>query len=503
MSPAAGGCQGPRSSPQRQRSGSIHQLVLPEGAGFVPEDPLTQPLTGVSGQEFYWDVTAPANAIDSAMFKIILTANDESNSNLTLGPISDSLKIRLVKRASLLFTAKISSPAAATDGIVSLGQSFQVTAMLENLGEAETAGRDSLVIALPEGYDLDRNVDTSWAKRTTTIAGMRVATWQILAPDITTTNQSIAVTLLDPPDDINTGADALVVDQDLRQRLNISTEARKLSVQNEILSRRSPVSRGQTSITIAQLNLSDPGAGSTSSAIVVTSLRFYVRTRQGKNIPPGALFKTLRLIDADQPEKIYGELALTPADQSNPVQLALLADSVEVSFGPPRRVVLQADLAEADTTKSFMIAFDESNDVAAIDKDSRKPIDVIDENNRTGNAFQINSAISVLFDAELTSFYNYPNPFRPPETNSGSEGTRFLYNLSQDSPVEFKIFTLLGELVWEKTFQATDPQGRRGSHDDIIWNGFNGAGRRVLNGVYLAVIKTHAGIATTKVAVVK
>ncbi|RIK56385.1 hypothetical protein DCC62_30475, partial [candidate division KSB1 bacterium] len=83
------------------------------------------------------------------------------------------------------------------------------------------------------------------------------------------------------------------------------------------------------------------------------------------------------------------------------------------------------------------------------------------------------------------------------------EGTRFLYNLSQDSPVEFKIFTLLGELVWEKTFQATDPQGRRGSHDDIIWNGFNGAGRRVLNGVYLAVIKTHAGIATTKVAVVK
>ncbi|KAA0224035.1 hypothetical protein EDS67_24855 [candidate division KSB1 bacterium] len=479
------------------------QLVLPEGAGFVPEDPLTQPLTGVSGQEFYWDVTAPANAIDSAMFKIILTANDESNSNLTLGPISDSLKIRLVKRASLLFTAKISSPAAATDGIVSLGQSFQVTAMLENLGEAETAGRDSLVIALPEGYDLDRNVDTSWAKRTTTIAGMRVATWQILAPDITTTNQSIAVTLLDPPDDINTGADALVVDQDLRQRLNISTEARKLSVQNETLSRRSPVSRGQTSITIAQLNLSDPGAGSTSSAIVVTSLRFYVRTRQGKNIPPGALFKALRLVDADQADKIYGERALTPAEQSNPVQLTLLTDSVEVGFGPPRRVALQADLVESDTTKSFMIAFDESNDVAAIDKDSRKPIDVIDENNRTGSAFQINSAISVLFDAELATFYNYPNPFRPPETNSGSEGTRFLYNLSQDSPVEFKIFTLLGELVWEKTFQATDPQGRRGSHDDIIWNGFNGAGRRVLNGVYLAVIKTHAGIATTKVAVVK
>jgi len=479
-------------------------LVLPAGAGFVPEDQLTKLLTGAPGQEFYWDLTAPASTLDSATFKIILTAKDESDESVNLGPQSDSLKIHLVKRANLLFTAKITSPETATDGVVSVGQSFQVSALLENLGEAEVGGPDSLEIRLPTNYRLDRAVDSSLVKHTSVVGGMRVATWQVLAPLEPVGTQDIAITLLDPPDDVNTGADAQVVDQDLRQRVNIATEARKLVVGNAALWRRPPVARGQSNVPIMQLNLSDPSATQTASDILLTHVRFYVRNRQGQNIAPGLLFKALRLVSLEAGGKTYGEIRLTPAEQSNPVQLPLLADSADIGFGKSRNLVLVADLVESDTTKAFLLAFDESSDLTAIDKDSRLPVLVVDDNNRTGSAFQINSELSVLFDNDHNTFYNYPNPFRPPESNDGQQGTRFIYNLAEDSEVELKIFTLLGELVWQRKFSATTPQGRRGSHvDDIVWNGFNDRGRKVLNGVYLAVIKTHAGTARTKVVVIK
>ncbi|MDZ7265825.1 MAG: hypothetical protein ONB48_00630 [candidate division KSB1 bacterium] len=480
------------------------RLLLPEGGGFVPEDQLVKLVSGAPGQEFYWDLTAPASTLDSAMFKIILTANDESDQSVTLGPEIDSLKIRVVKRANLLFSTKITSPETATDGVVSVGQSFQVAALLENLGEAEITGVDSVEIRLPANYQLDPAIDTSFVKRTSLVQGMRVATWQILAPLEPAGTQDIAITLLDPPDDANTGADAQVVDQDLRQRINIATEARKLIVTSVPLTRRPPVARGETNVPVMQLRLSDPGASQNSSDILLTGLRFYVRNRQGRHMAPGLLFKALRLIDEDLPGKLYGEIQLTPADQSNPVQLPLLVDSVAVGFDRTPRLTLRADLVAADTADAFLFAFDESTDLNAIDRDSRLPVQVVDDNNRSGAAFQINSALSVLFDPDAGTFYNYPNPFRPPETNDHSQGTHFIYNLTQDSEVEIKIFTLLGELVWERKFGANTPQGRRGAHvDDVFWNGFNDRGRKVLNGVYLAVIKTHAGTARTKVVVIK
>ncbi len=68
-----------------------------------------------------------------------------------------------------------------------------------------------------------------------------------------------------------------------------------------------------------------------------------------------------------------------------------------------------------------------------------------------------------------------------------------------------KIFTLLGELVWETSFTANHPAGRAGGHSrDLFWNGYNGANRKVLNGVYIALLKTPKyGTFMTKVAVVK
>ena len=124
-----------------------------------------------------------------------------------------------------------------------------------------------------------------------------------------------------------------------------------------------------------------------------------------------------------------------------------------------------------------------------------------DELGRTGIDFAMLSASSAVSAADYNEFFNYPNPFRP------SEGTWFNYYLPQASQVDFRILTLAGELVWQQTFEASSPQAiqgaRRGTNSRIFWDGRNGNGELVLNGVYIAVLKTSAGVVTTKVAVAK
>jgi hypothetical protein len=108
--------------------------------------------------------------------------------------------------------------------------------------------------------------------------------------------------------------------------------------------------------------------------------------------------------------------------------------------------------------------------------------------------------ISTVADTSLT-FSNYPNPFGSP---ARGEMTTLYYFLRQDTDVHIRIYSLLGELVWQRLFKSTDPQGRYGVHEDLTWNATNANGEPVLNGVYIAHLNTGDGQqATRKIAVVK
>jgi hypothetical protein len=106
-------------------------------------------------------------------------------------------------------------------------------------------------------------------------------------------------------------------------------------------------------------------------------------------------------------------------------------------------------------------------------------------------------------DQLAESFCNYPNPF-------GTESrpvTKFVYYLRQQSDVQLRIFTLTGDLVYAWEFNKTEHpnQTAPGIHrDDIVWDGRNGKGVPVMNGIYLAYLLTENGErALTKIAVVK
>jgi len=97
------------------------------------------------------------------------------------------------------------------------------------------------------------------------------------------------------------------------------------------------------------------------------------------------------------------------------------------------------------------------------------------------------------------SFIVENNPFNPldgPDT--------FVYNLSDDSNVEFRIFTITGEEVHYHKYLSGSQGGKSGTNQ-IQWDGRNTAGEMVLNGVYVTMLNvlSTGETASLKLAVLK
>jgi hypothetical protein len=490
------------------------QLILPPGLGFVPEPsnaPLeTPPYTSTDDSTTaYWRIKAPAQSIERAVFRVELTSTDLSDPGTPLSPAVDSLTLKFVPLADLVFTAEVTNPPPARDRVVSAGQSFEVTAILNNSGSARAVGPDSIKLILPEGYALDSSVNTDFVKSSVPVGNQRRASWWVLAPNRrspTPTGEVLTFSLMKVARDENTNQTARF-NPSLTQ-FNVVVEERRLIVNALNTNRRSPVARGQDSLAVLDLELQNTGAGDNSSKILLNELQIYVKDQRGNNIAPGELLSALRLVDTANPFQVYGSVPQS-AMNGNPVVMTL-AQPVEVSFDASSMVTLHADLASTESVKAFSFGFQHSSNIVARDQDSDSLVTVTDAAGRTGSNFDVASILSVLVEASSGNFYNYPNPMRVGK--SQSEGTRFVYFLPQDSDVSLEIYTMLGELVWQVKYLATEPQGRQGNHGvqtgqlslpEITWDGFNGKGRKVLNGVYLAVLKTNSGTVTTKVAVVK
>jgi len=109
------------------------------------------------------------------------------------------------------------------------------------------------------------------------------------------------------------------------------------------------------------------------------------------------------------------------------------------------------------------------------------------------------NAVSVISGDPEKIFANFPNPF-----GLDDGPTKFVFLMERPGDVDLRIFTLLGELVYSDN-RSLD-QGLY--YREIIWDGRNDAGRLVLNGVYIAILKvSYTGGETktyrTKVAFIK
>jgi hypothetical protein len=107
-------------------------------------------------------------------------------------------------------------------------------------------------------------------------------------------------------------------------------------------------------------------------------------------------------------------------------------------------------------------------------------------------------------DLDISGITNYPNPFNP---NKGSTNIR--YKLSKDADdVKIRIYDITGALVVEL---YGDTQGEGSTimtkYNDVDWDGHNGRGDMVMNGIYPFEIVARAGNKTVsgrgKIAVLK
>ncbi|MFH1561836.1 MAG: hypothetical protein ABIF11_00245 [Nitrospirota bacterium] len=162
--------------------------------------------------------------------------------------------------------------------------------------------------------------------------------------------------------------------------------------------------------------------------------------------------------------------------------IPLTGSNIIINVTPPLEVAVDKskvmdvtlDISSVATAKDFRISL--LVDVQATD-DWGNPVDI------TG-VFPMWSESATIFEPDFeNSFTNYPNPFA-----AGKESTTISYYLPQDAYVTIKIYSVIGDIVitlLEDSFKS------RGMYQEDRWDGRNGEGEIVLNGVYFCQIKVN------------
>ncbi|MDZ7344063.1 MAG: hypothetical protein ONA90_06075, partial [candidate division KSB1 bacterium] len=472
------------------------RLLLP--SGFLTDDEVKNfSGHGETARDVpvFWRVRAPGSARARAGLRVRWEATDAHNNQLLLTDSSRALLVEVVDRAELELRAFISNPASAMRGVLSPGQPFEIRAVISNAGKAAVydTAKVRLDLSMAPGYTL---VDPQ-EPLTKAAVGNSFAWWVRARQTVSEQNDIIRVEFVVRPRDENTNEPAFSADR--RSEFPARVEGRRLLVKALPRGTRAPTIQGQQGLPLLRLELRNPATAGASN-LVVKKLRFVLRDRNEQPVPSNAALTTVRIVDDLQRERLRGWLEVTSPDNSIEV---VLSDSVVVSTAKAEAITILGDVATNTTMANFYLAFDHGQNFTVVDQDSGSSVVIEDEIGRTGEDFQINSEMIVLVNTIAGgTLGNYPNPLRPGKTRT--DGTFFLYHLPEDSDGVLKIYSLLGELVWETSFTANSPAGRAGFHnDDLFWDGFNGQGKKVLNGVYVAILITKNGKLTTKVAVVK
>lgn len=473
------------------------KIIYPET--FLCENNTKQPAnpnesTG-EDQTVIFNLQALSGAATNQPIKVIVSGRDAYNSSLTLRDTTEILQLNLVEQA----LAQIWAGLPGEISVVSVGQNFVIKTFLVNTRPASLVGNFTAVLnsGSPE-FIVESNLQQTKAYNDT-------AEWKIQAPLSALSTQNFTVTITSWPNDENSNATAAHPNSE--RVIPVTTEEK-----NVVITRRSGITpasivKGETNVPLLGLIFRNSG-NATSNKLLLKGMRLKLKSRDGKEIvDPSTVISRIAAVHANRTSLRYGELKPVPST----TQINLQFTRNDTIFPLiPDSVNLVVDIAEDASNLNFQLAIDTTTAFDLVDEYSgRRPLFRAADGSEI-SSLEITSDLSVVLEAELEkSFINYPNPFG----RSGYEQTKFVYYLEENADVELRIFTLLGELVWSKSFQSDEPEGQAGMHEDhyfgtggppILWDGRNGAGHKVLNGVYIAVLSTSKGKqATTKVAVIK
>lgn len=218
---------------------------------------------------------------------------------------------------------------------------------------------------------------------------------------------------------------------------------------------------------VLMLTLSNP-ADAASGAVEVHELTF--RQADGVSAPLGRAAELARLTVDGQ---TWSEVELA-ADATS---VTLAGDSgLEIPASGEQEVVLEIQL-RSDPPGGALALQLSAEDVVARPADALAGAVYVSA--ASGQSFPLKSSSGTISTADLEGSYaNFPNPFE-----AGREATTFVYSLPSDATVTLRLLTPHGESVITLLDRVPVPAGLRQTDQ---WDGRNGNGKVVRNGVYIA-----------------
>jgi hypothetical protein len=320
-----------------EASGRVAQLLLPAGYS-VTDSTIISLADSVASDTVYWDIIAK-NSVDNKLDSIrVRVFGTDINSGETVENTSAPITVTTVMRAELLLNASITAPAGATDGRVSVGQNFDLSAIIGNRGTAGImAGSTGQVsIQLPANLDLPsgnfiQNFDFG-----------QPVVW-VISVDSLSSPSEIFVRFESTPADENSEQPASTVNDSVVVLVLIE-EAGSIAVK-EVTPDNSTVSSGQVFIVSTSYDLTDNVEGATATISVPPD--FMVSPTEQGIIPDSTLTLNWTVtaplnITNDRDYDISFTAGGFDRNDSSPIQGG--DTTISVTVQPRARVMLNAEI---------------------------------------------------------------------------------------------------------------------------------------------------------------
>jgi len=434
--------------------GPMNLKFSSDGESVFDSTKTVDPIDPLDTIEIYFDITAPPNATDAEIFKVEIS----SPHIIVKPPVNNLALVTIETSASLNFTHTL---LGVDQGLIDQNQAFSLIVELVNVGEARTSGGSYLLTT--DGVDFGYE---------DSLVG-NIETGELLEFDFVTPLFDTVVTfefiLTSTPRDLNIDAPAEIGDTSFSFELTVE------NIDAEIVA----------SASLVGSNLVQPGGDKelyrmilyntgSSSAAVVGITEFSLALRHG-DIPlnPAEIFNlnqsyfTLNgvFLGAD----ISGGNRLTAEFNNlilNPQKTCTLLFVTEISpqLSHTFTLVLESD----DIFAEYVTGPNEGVSVQV--------------NSTTGEQLLLSQTFVTKGIGFQKSFVIRDNPVNPAETPA-----EFTYELSDESVVEFRVYTLTGEEVYARDIPLGNEGSSEGEHM-IEWNGVNNRGHQVLNGIYIVIV---------------
>ena len=447
-----------------------------------------------TGSQVSYELTAPAavtGGIAQIPVTIDITGRDRNNPDVVVSQQwTQTLTVQQRSRLAL----ELVTP--ATLDIVQ-GRSFQISALVTRAGQSPLNGATTLRLDDGgTGFQFDDDPVQTVSSFPATV------TWTLRPPQQAVNSAVFTVGFENLPVDGNDPDSTVQIANNVRSRqVFVTLSANELEVEAFKIPRgSSSFTQGATNVPMFGLRFTN---NSPLDAVTIRGLTLSVRGQNENNLATDILnlisriyvvsdsFYQNTLARTTTPDEL-GELII--GSDENPVDL-VYSNVDEIGQGDTSRVVVLIDLSEELINRSFRLRVD---DVDAVDSEGR-PVRVVDPNGADfttqGDSFQ-SDVTTILSSDPADAFRNYPNPFGMdtqilnPPTPQGV--TRFTF-VPQSDPVsgELSLYTLTGHLVYRVDEDLSGLAGGQANSSVFTWNGLNGQGERVVNGVYVAVLKLN------------